>query len=104
MNDLTFNILKIVVSVSTAFIAAYLIPLIREKLSDARYSKLIEIIEVAIRAAEQTITGTGMGHYKKDEVLAFVTAWMLKHGVTISEEQLDQLIEAAVYNLKQEAK
>lgn len=102
MNDLTFNILKIVVAVATVFISAYVIPLLREKLNDSRYNRLLDMVEIAVRAAEQTIKADGA--VKKDEVVKFVTQWMLAHGIAITQEQLDQLIECAVYNLKQEAK
>lgn len=102
MNELTFNILKIVVAVATVFISAYVIPLLKEKLNDSRYNRLLEMVEIAVRAAEQTIKADGA--VKKDEVVKFVTQWMLAHGIAITQEQLDQLIECAVYNLKMEAK
>ena len=102
MNELTFNILKIVVAVATVFISAYVIPLLKEKLNDSRYNRLLDMVEIAVRAAEQTIKADGA--VKKDEVVKFVTEWMLAHGIAITQEQLDQLIECAVYNLKQEAK
>ena len=101
MNDLTFNILKIVVAVSTVFISVYVIPLLREKLNDSKYQRLLEMVEIAVRAAEQTIHSDGA--VKKDEVVKFVTQWMLAHGIAITQDQLDQLIEACVYQLKQEA-
>jgi LL-H family phage holin len=102
MNELTFNILKIVVAVATVFISAYVIPLLKEKLNDSRYNRLLDMVEIAVRAAEQTIKADGA--VKKDEVVKFVTQWMLAHGIAITQEQLDQLIECAVYNLKMEAK
>lgn len=104
MNDISFTILKVVVSVATALISVYVIPLLREKLKDAKYQDLVEIVEVAVRAAEQTIKGEKMGAVKKDEVIGFVTWWAAVHGVNITEEQLDRLIECVVYNLKMEAK
>ena len=101
MNDLTFNILKIVVSICSALIAVYLVPYIRNKLKDDKYTQLLMIIEVAVRAAEQTI-GDGMGPVKKEEVIKFVTEWMNSQGIVISQDQLDQLIEAAVFNMNRE--
>lgn len=103
MNDITFNILKIVVAICTALISAYLIPYIRTQLHDKKYENLLTIIEVAVRAAEQTITGSGQGKIKKEEVVQFVTAWMIEHGIMITQEQLSQLIEAAVYNMNRES-
>lgn len=104
MNDITFNILKIVVTIVTALVSAYVIPLLKEKLNDSKYQRLLDMVEIAVRAAEQTIQGSGLGAVKKDEVINFVSEWMMIHGVEISQGQLDQLIECAVYNLKMEAK
>ena len=104
MNDLTFNILKIVVAVATTMISVYVLPLLKEKLREAKYARLLEMVEVAVRAAEQTIKGSGMGSVKKDEVLKYVTKWMVDHGIQVTQEQLDQLVEACVYQLHLEAK
>lgn len=102
MNEITFNILKIVVAVATVLISAYVIPLLKVKVTDAKYQRLLEIVEIAVRAAEQTIKGSGHGAIKKDEVINYVTNWMLSHGIDITDEQLDQLIEAAVYAMNNE--
>lgn len=102
MNDLTFNILKIAVTLATVFISAYLIPLLKEKLNDSKYNRLLEMVEIAVRAAEQTIHSEGS--IKKDQVTQFVTQWMLDHGIAITQDQLDQLIEACVFNMKREVK
>ena len=96
MDEMTFIILKIVVSVSAALISAFVIPLLREKITDIRYKRLLDMVEVAVRAAEQTM-GECHGYIKKDEVIRYVTDWMASHNVKITEEKLDQLIEAAVY-------
>ena len=101
MNDLTFNILKIIVSVATVLISVYVIPLLKEKLNESKYQRLLDMVEIAVRAAEQTIKADGS--VKKDQVIEFVSYYMAQHGIAISHDQLDQLIECAVYNLKQEA-
>lgn len=100
MNDLTFNILKIVVSVSAVFISIYIVPLLKEKVADSKYQRLLEMVEIAVRAAEQTIKADGS--VKKDQVIEFVSYWMATHGIEITEDQLDQLIEAAVFNMNRE--
>lgn len=100
MSELTFNILKIAVTLATVFISAYLIPLLKEKLNDSKYNRLLEMVEIAVRAAEQTIHSEGS--IKKDQVTQFVTEWMLDHGIAITQDQLDQLIEACVFNMKRE--
>ena len=101
MNDITFIILKIVVTVSAALISAYVIPLLKAKIAESKDRRLLEIVEIAVRAAEQTI-GAGHGSVKKDEVITFVTKWMVDHGIQITEEQLDNLIECAVFQMNRE--
>lgn len=99
MDDVTFMILKIVVSVAAALVSAYLIPYIRARTSQSTRDSVAEMVEIAVLAAEQTI-GDGQGKAKKEEVIAFVSRWLTEHGVKITDEQLDALIESAVYRMK----
>lgn len=103
MDEFTLLVLKIVVSVCAALITAYVVPYIKTMKEDARYAAVIEMIEVAVRAAEQVIKGQRQGPLKKSEVVKFITDWTERNGINISEDQLDQLIEASVYEMKQEA-
>lgn len=104
MNDITFLILKVVISICAALVTVYIVPYLRTLRSDKRYSALIDIVKVAVLAAEQTVTGSGQGAIKKEQVVEFVRTWMNKQGIDITYDQLSQLIEAAVYSMKQEAK
>ena len=104
MNDVTFIILKLVVSVCAALVTAYLIPYIKTLRNDKRYASLLDAVEVAVRAAEQTFRQSGQGAQKKEEVLNFISEYMTTHGFSISSYQLDQLIECAVYQMKQGGK
>ena len=101
MNDVTFMLLKIVVSVCAALITAYAVPYLKELKKDSRWAAVIDMIELAVRAAEQTIREPGQGKMKKAEVLKFVSEWLERNGIGITEDELDQLIEAAVYQMKQ---
>lgn len=103
MNDLTFNLLKIVISIATALIAAYLVPFIKNRLHNDKNAELYQMVNIAVLAAEQTI-GAGEGKLKKEEVIKFVTNWMLERGIVITDEQLSQLIEACVYTMNKELK
>ena len=104
MNEWTFMLLKVVVSVCAAVITAYLIPYLRTLVHDKRYAALIDIVALAVRAAEQTIKESGQGALKKEKVIEFVREWMNKQGIDITYEQLSDLVEACVYQMKQEAK
>ena len=103
MDQITFDILKIVISICTALITVYAVPYLKTLRQDKRYASLIDMVEVAVKAAEQTIKGKGEGDLKKAEVIAFVSDWMEEHGIKISQDQLSQLVEASGFQLKQEA-
>ena len=62
------------------------------------------MVILAVKAAEQTFKEPGSGKAKKAEVIRFVSEWLTKHGMKVTDEELSQLIEAAVYQMKQENK
>lgn len=97
MDDMSFLILKVIISISVALITTFVIPLLKEKLDDAKYQKLLDIINVAVQAAEQAIGGPGDGAERKAAVYKFVQGYLDDKNISIKEDQLDQLIEAAVY-------
>jgi LL-H family phage holin len=101
MNEITFDILKIVVSICAALVTVYVIPYLKTLKEDKRYASLVGIVEVAVRAAEQTIKEPGEGKLKKAEVEKFVSEWLDKQGIKITYDELDRLIECAVYQMKQ---
>lgn len=102
MDEVTFDILKIIVSVCAAVITVYIVPYLKALKEDKRYASLVAMVETAVRAAEQTFKAGRQGAAKKEEVMTFVAGWMQKQGIKISTHQLDQLIECAVYQMKQE--
>ena len=101
MNDVTFIILKLVVSVCAVLVTVYLIPYIKTLREDKRYAQALDIVQTAVKAAEQSLKNE-TGEFKKSEVLSFVCQWLEKNGVKIEMSQLDRLIECAVYQMKKE--
>lgn len=102
MNELTFTILKVVVSITAALVTVYLIPFIKSQTKTQQEAELFKVIEVAVKAAEQTINDPKSGAIKKADVVKFVTDWLTQNGIKITPEQLDRLIEAAVYSMNGE--
>lgn len=101
MDDLTFAVLKMVLAVATALITAYLIPYIKTRTSADTQERVSRVITTAVEAAEQTMNG---GDVKKEIVMDFGVQWLASHNIKMSREQLDQLVEAVVYEVKQEKK
>ena len=58
MNDVAFSILKIVVSVCSALVTLYVIPYLHALKQNEKYAGMAEAVEVAVRAAEQTLHQT----------------------------------------------
>ncbi|MBP3781765.1 MAG: phage holin [Butyrivibrio sp.] len=104
MNEIMFTILEAVVSLAIILVMRYLIPYLKIKLKSLIDETLWDAIVKAVKAAEQTIKGSKQGVVKKEDVLVNVTAWAVKHGINITQEQLSRLIESAVWIMNNEDK
>lgn len=102
MDEVMLVILEAVVSIIVILISRYAIPYIKALTASEKYAGLMDIVIVAVKAAEQTIKESGKGKAKKAQVVAFVSHWLEENGIHISEDELDRLIESAVLNLKLE--
>lgn len=80
----------------SAVITAVIVPLIRAKLNEQQLANVQMWVKVAVEAAEQIYKGAGRGQDKK----AFVLDFLDKKGLTVDLASIDNLIEAAVLELK----
>lgn len=94
--DIT-EILKAVVVLAVALIAGVGAPLLRQKVGTEKLNKIITYVQIAVEAAEQIYQESGKGAEKK----AYVIEWLGANSITVDEDKLDAMIEAAVYNLGQ---
>jgi LL-H family phage holin len=97
MNEITFMILKIVISITAALVTVYLIPYIKSQTKTKQQEEILQMIDIAVKAAEQTLK---TGKAKKADVIEYMVKWLNEKGIKITDEQLDKLIEAAVYTMK----
>jgi LL-H family phage holin len=102
MSDLTFEILKIAVICTVVIITTFFVPQLRAATKAIIDEATFKEIEKAVRAAEQVIRAQGQGKIKKEQVIERVTEWLKDRGYGLSAQQLSDLIEAAVYTMKQE--
>ena len=100
MNEITSIIIKIAVGLCFVLITKYLIPYLKTLRDDARWKRLIDMVETAVLAAEQTMKDPKSGPEKKEMVLKFVSDWFVKQGIEVTPDELDKLIEAAVKSMK----
>lgn len=102
MNEILFDVMMGVFIVLSVLITKHLIPYLKQSVEDTQYGQMMDIIASAVRAAEQTIRESGQGKAKKAEVVRFVSNWLADNNIKITEDQLDRLIEAAVYVMNKE--
>lgn len=93
MKDYT-GIIEIVISLISALITAFVIPLLKQKLSECKQEKLKFWVETAVAAAEQ-IYGSKTGQQKKNYVVNF----LLSKGIVVNVDEVAALIESEVYKL-----
>lgn len=104
MNDVTNIVIKIVIGLCFVLITKYLIPYLKTLRDDARWKRLIDMVQTAVEAAEQTMKDPKSGPEKKQAVLNFVSEWLNKQGINATPEELDKLVEAAVKAMKDKEK
>lgn len=102
MNEVLFEILKAVTLLVIVLLTRYAVPWIRQQTESTRYEWLIQCAELAVRSAEQTILGNKTGAEKKAIVTKFLREQLQAKRISMTDEQLNTLIEASVYELKKE--
>lgn len=88
-----------IITVLSAVITTFLIPYLKEKLSQEKLQKLSYWVKIACQAAEQ-LYGSKTGQQKKEYVVAF----LLSKGIVFDVDEVTALIESEVYKLTEKAK
>lgn len=104
MNDIVFMILQVVVAISMVLLMRYILPYLKYKVVGIIDEKVWDIVIKEVKSVEQSIAGSGMGKVKKEQVILRVTSWANQHGITITQDQISQLIETAVWIMNNEDK
>ena len=99
MDQIMFKIIECLVIIVFTIVVRYGIPYARKKIENENIRMLLKWIEQAVAAAEQTVHGCGSD--RKEVVLAFVRQILRRNNISISDEQIETLIEAAVYAMNQ---
>lgn len=92
--DLTQIILAVIALIS-AVLTGFVIPWLKNKLSDHQYEALAKLVKIGVYAAEQLFT-SDMWKEKK----AYVVDLLSENGYTIDTTAVDALIEATVRELR----
>ena len=98
MNEIISKVLELVVVIAVVWVTRYVIPWFKSNTVINENAILIDLVNAAVMYAEQTLTG---GQVKKEAVMKFVLEQMAELGISITEDQVNALIEAAVFAMNQ---
>ena len=90
--DLLLKIALAVLTIVSALVTGWLIPLLNTKTTSAQRKHAMTLVKYAVLAAEQIYKDSGMGTAKK----AYVIEHLKKQGIKLEMADLDMLIESAV--------
>ena len=99
MVDLT-QVIVALLTLAVSAVSAFLIPYIKSKVSAEQLDAIKFWVNIAVEAAEMIYNGTGRGEEKK----AYVVKFLNSKGFTLNPKEIDNIIEAAVLELKLEQK
>lgn len=99
MNEILFEIIKVVVMVAALVITRYLVPWLKEKIGADKLATAEKWARYAVLKAQQVLWEQG-GQDKKAYVTEFLKEILTAKNIALSDEQLDVLIEAAVKQMK----
>lgn len=99
MNEILFEIIKVVVMVAVLVITRYLVPWMKEKIGADKLATAEKWARYAVLKAQQVLWEQG-GKDKKAYVTEFLKEILMAKNIALSDEQLDVLIEAAVKQMK----
>lgn len=109
MNNLLMNVLTAVIVALIGVITTQLLPFLTAKKDEAlakmrrtKWAWAADIIDAAVRAVEQTVAEDVHGINKKKLAVNYIMPWLQKNGITLTEDEIDQLIEAAVQTMNAE--
>jgi hypothetical protein len=93
--ELILQIIQVLISVAAFIIMRYLVPAIREWMRGTQLEQIVSWTGQAVLAAEQMYSSY-TGKERKVIVTQFLRKMLLHKNITLSDEELEMLIEAAV--------
>lgn len=95
MRDIVLEVLKLTIMIATMLITRYAIPWLKAKTQNETMSMVIDWAVQAVLAAEQTHQAE-TGQERKAIVTEFIKKILIQKNISLSDEELDTIIEAAV--------
>ncbi|SUB74361.1 phage holin, LLH family [Peptoniphilus indolicus] len=89
------NIFYVILSCLSILIVKIIIPLLKQKYGKEKINNALEVVKIAVNAAEQIYNKRGQGDLKKE----YVIQYLKDKGIKIKDDELDAMIEACVLEL-----
>ena len=99
MNEIVFEGIKVIAMVVMLIITRYLIPWLKEKIGANKLAVAEKWAKYAVLKAQQTLCSES-GADRKAYVTEFLKELLIAKNISLSDEQLDVLIEAIVKQMK----
>ena len=101
MDDTIMLIVEYVIRIIVVVGGSFIIKFIKDRLTKEQKESIKDWTRVAVQAAEMIYREKGSGEIKKKYVFDFIRGKLDDYAaVKVSDEQLDTLIEAVVYEVK----
>ncbi len=99
MADIIFEVIKIVVMLAALLVARYVVPWMNEMVKDSKTRQILEWTKQGVLAVQQMYYAE-TGETRKEMVKVFLEDFLKEKNVSLTEEQVSILIEAAVKQMK----
>lgn len=99
MSDFTLYLVRFVVVAAIIIVVRYFVTWIKEKIEESRYAWIVKWAAKAVDAAQQA-HGDESGAERKAIVVELLKELLIKKDISISDAELDAIIEAAVWAMK----
>ncbi|MEZ3446107.1 MAG: phage holin [Lachnospiraceae bacterium] len=99
MNEIVFEILRLLVLLAVFVVTCYLLPLIKSKIGQDKLEEITRWVNTAVLMAQQ-VYHAQTGAERKAIVIDLLRDILIAKNISISDYQLDMLIEAAVKQMK----
>ena len=103
MNEMIFEIWKLIVMIAVFTVTCYLIPWVRGKIGQDKLDEITRWVNAAVLMAQQVYFAK-TGAERKAIVVDLLKNILIAKNISVSDEQLDILIEAAVKAMRIEEK
>lgn len=102
MHEYIIEVLIFAITVIGIILTRNVIPYLKTLIKSSEYAEVYDMVETAVKAAEQKCTGLKQGKAKKSDVYAYISHWLLDRGIHLTEEEIERIIECAVYQMNNE--